>query len=109
MSVVVADPSPFHHHLVTGNTTCDNKHSHSFSGVTGQEIILPNCSDLDHVHEIYITHCSFLNMHNHQIKGITGPPVWVSETEHYHDFCGCTLPCAADGHTHNFSGTSKIT
>lgn len=108
MSVVVANPNPVHHHHFTCSTMTDKNHLHSFSGITGQEIILPDCSELGHVHEIFITHCSFLDLHNHQIKGITGPPVWISETQHYHNICGCTLPCAADNHTHNFSGTSRV-
>ncbi|ABO51403.1 hypothetical protein Dred_2899 [Desulforamulus reducens MI-1] len=108
MSVIIADPIPFHHHFVIGRTATINNHYHSFSGVTGPEIPLPHCANLGHVHEIYVTHCSFLYMHNHQIKGITGPPIWLSETEHYHIIYGSTYPCPADNHIHDFSGSSKI-
>lgn len=108
MSVSIVQPEPSHNHIFTGSTEDVTRHRHSFSGITGPEINMPPCSDIDHIHEIFITHCSFLNLHNHSIKGITGPPIWISATEHYHCFSGLTIPCAADGHSHDFSGMTKI-
>ena len=107
MSAVSTLTLPSHEHLFIGATQDENGHFHSFSGVTGPEISLPDCAELGHVHEIHITHCSFLYLHNHCIKGITGPPVWVSDYEHYHILTGSTQPCAADYHCHHYSGTTK--
>ncbi|MEW6697014.1 MAG: YmaF family protein [Bacillota bacterium] len=107
MKLTIVNPWPFHNHLLIGTTEDATGHRHSFSGVTGPAIELPKCSELGHVHEIYITHCSFLCMHSHIIKGITGPPLWVSEREHYHRITGFTLPCLANGHCHDFSGVTK--
>lgn len=107
MSVVIVNPQPSHEHIFIGNTEDVTNHNHSFSGITGPEILMPECSELGHIHEIYITHCSFLYMHSHEIKGITGPPIWVSKNKHYHIFSGCTIPCAADEHSHDFNGTTK--
>lgn len=97
-----------HEHLFIGTTKDEIGHSHSFSGVTGPEIHLPDCSELGHIHLLHVTHCSFLNLHIHNIKGITGPAVWISEKEHYHILTGSTAPSAADWHSHTFSGTTKV-
>lgn len=107
MSSVSTYPLPSHDHLFIGATQDDIGHCHSFSGVTGPEIHLPDCSKLGHIHQIHVTHCSFLNLHIHNIRGITGPPVWISENEHYHILAGSTAPCAIDWHNHTFSGITK--
>ncbi len=96
-----------HEHYFIGATEDASGHRHSFSGVTGSEIPLPERSGLGHIHEIYITHCSFLYLHSHEIKGITGPPVWISDTEHLHLIDGLTIACPADRHSHDFSGFTR--
>jgi hypothetical protein len=107
MNLLIANPQPVHTHIFAGATDDLAGHKHSFSGFTGAALQLPECSGLEHIHEIYVTHCSFLYMHNHVMRGITGPAIWISETEHYHVCSGLTVPCPADEHCHDFSGATK--
>ncbi|MGD8192189.1 YmaF family protein [Brevibacillus ginsengisoli] len=94
------DGKPVHTHAFSGCTTCDDGHSHYYSGMTE-----PAQTGVPHVHNYY-TVTAVKDGHTHVIQGTTGPAISLPTGGHYHRFEGYTTVNGMHPHSHMYSGNT---
>lgn len=93
--------NPSHIHQISGRTSSDLAHYHIFVGTTD-----PSPNGIQHTHH-YFMYTSVDDGHIHEIRGFTGPAIYLPNGEHYHEFQGVTTVNGLTPHSHSYRGVTS--
>lgn len=93
--------SAAHVHQISGVTSSVLAHQHHYFGT-----LEAAPTDIQHIHR-YFMYTTVSDGHVHEIRGVTGPAIYLPGGGHYHEFQGETLVAGLTPHTHLYKGITS--